>query len=103
MIAAVVVFVIDTSGVVENIKKWLGVLLNIENVGSIKPFDCSLCMTHHVALIYAICVGQFSLSVWAWICVCAMLTRPLAELFGALQYALSLVGRKINQLIDKLW
>lgn len=49
--------VIDISGIMDSIKtllaRWLNIRSNVRII-RIKPFDCSLCMTHWASLIYII-------------------------------------------------
>lgn len=101
-LAAVVVFIVDLSGWTSTWKGWLATWLGVK-VGSCRPFDCSLCMTHHVCLLYAIIAGQFSLAVWAFICLVAALTKPMAAALNAARYALEALIAIINTAIDKLW
>lgn len=44
----------------------------------VKPFSCSLCMTHHVCFIYMLCVHSFSLVNWCYIMLLAIATPFLA-------------------------
>lgn len=98
-LSIVVIFTIDLSGWTESWKRWLGRRLEI-TVGSVKPFDCSLCMTHHVCLLYAIFSGHFSLGIWAYICIVAFMTKPLGQLLQHLHEAtlvwLYKLGNKLN-------
>lgn len=80
-IAVIVVFIVDISGVVDSIKKGIWKWL----VGKDKPYkgfqfklmDCSLCLTHHICLLFALITGQFSLLVWMYICGLSMLTKVI--------------------------
>lgn len=58
MLLFIIVYIIDISGVIEEIKKYLFKLIkgkNVEYYGySLKPFDCSLCMTFWIIIIYLI-------------------------------------------------
>lgn len=73
LIQAMVVFVLDLSGFVDDgiqpfFRRWLGGNLKT------KPWLCSLCMTHHICLLYILFTGQFSIYLWAFICLLAWLT-----------------------------
>lgn len=60
MIAIIMVFIIDFSGIIEHIELQLSKFLKIP--ASIpKPFSCSLCMTWWTALIYNWCTMKFTL------------------------------------------
>lgn len=61
IIGFVIVFVIDYSGFVGEIERYLGVLLRSRLPLKIpKPFSCSLCMTFWCGLIYLIIVNSLS-------------------------------------------
>lgn len=102
MIAAVAVFIIDLSGVVQVFKgalgRWLGV-----TVGSIKPFDCSLCITFWTGLAYLLATHAFSIGGVALVCAAALLTKPLNSLEGFVVYALMAFIAKLNEITDKIF
>ena len=56
-IAVCVVIILDISGVTEEIKEILKRWLRINGKVSIKPLDCSFCMTHWIGLIYLLFTG----------------------------------------------
>lgn len=62
MISAIVVFIIDLSGAITQLKNLL-FRFNILKTKhqSIKPFDCSLCSTWWIGLIYLIISEQISI------------------------------------------
>ena len=101
-LAAVVVYIVDVSGWTATWKRWLGRWLNV-TVGSCKPFDCSLCMVHHVCCIYALCVDVFSLPVWAYICALSALAKPFGQLCHALLYVAATAVETINRTTDKFY
>lgn len=76
LLAWVVVFIIDLSGITTEAARWLG----RERLR--KPLSCSLCMTWWTGLAWAIAVGQFSVPVLAYIAAlawCSSLLRSLAQ------------------------
>lgn len=83
LIAFIVVAVLDVSGFYDEVylmvKRWLTGGRFASEVNYIKPWSCSLCMTHHIALIYVIIAGAFSLGVWAYIMMVALLTPVIKE------------------------
>lgn len=103
LIMLIVVFVVDCSGFTPAWRAALGRWLNINVREDIKPFTCSLCMTHHVCVIYALCVGQFSLPVWVFICLCAFMAKPTGQLLIACRDLYDGIIYKLNKQIDKLW
>lgn len=102
-IAVIVIFIIDISGVVDTVKGWIWKWI----VGKdkpykgfqFKPFDCSLCMTHHICLLFALITGQFSLMVWMYICGLAMLSKVIR---GALVMVSDILIKAINKIEDIL-
>ena len=94
LIQTMVVFVLDLSGFVEDgiqpfFRKWLGGNLKT------KPFLCSLCMTHHISLLYIIVTGQFSIYLWALICLLAWLT-PITK--NILITVKDILGKALDQI-----
>jgi len=60
ILAAIVAFIVDYSGIVLSLQKLVNVILykgkaNPGNI-SLKPFSCSLCMSFWTVLIYALCM-----------------------------------------------
>lgn len=103
-IAAIVVFVIDLSGFVDSVKmrywKWLFKDKPYREF-SLKPFDCSLCMTHHICLLYAIISGSFSLPIWAFICGLSFLTPQIKGLLRLVSDIWIKAENKIYDILDK--
>ena len=65
LINLILSYIIDISGVVDSIKSTIKKVLTKGKMSdpnySIKPFDCSLCMTFWISLIYVYLVGQFGI------------------------------------------
>ena len=65
LINLIISYIIDISGVMDSIKSFLKRILTKGKMSdpnySIKPFDCSLCMTFWVSLLYVYLIGQFSI------------------------------------------
>lgn len=93
----IVVYVIDLSGIVDSIKVLISKYLTKSKISttsfSLAPFDCSLCMTHHMGLIYLICT-DFSFTYYALTCLLSFLSLPLSKL-------LFNIRDSINKTIDK--
>ena len=45
-LAFIVVYIVDETGIVDSFKAFLKRWLNTKSDISLKPLDCSLCMTH---------------------------------------------------------
>ena len=95
ILAFVVVYVVDISGFTESWRDALARALHVRELRPLKPFDCSLCMTWWVCLIYPICVGQFSLLTMLVAAVLSMLSRTI----GA---ACIFITEGLNWLLDKI-
>lgn len=78
MITIIVCFIIDLSGIIENIEWWLSRWL--KGVVKIpKPFSCSLCTTFWVGLIWII-VFDFSLLNLVFVCLFATLSEQISNM-----------------------
>ena len=60
-LTVIVVIIVDISGFVDSIKSLIGKVLHINNV-SLKPLDCSLCMTFWASLIYLLITNELSIT-----------------------------------------
>lgn len=73
IISMMIVYVLDISGFVDDgiqpfFKKHFKAPLKT------KPFLCSMCMTHHIGLIYILIIGEFSIAMWGYVCLLSFLT-----------------------------
>lgn len=96
LIAMVVVFIVDLSTFTTSWKTALGRWLHIQ-VGSVKPFDCSLCMTWWVCIIYALCAGAFSIPVLAYIALLAFMAYPFSQAMILLRELVFIFINKIHE------
>lgn len=100
LLTCIVVFIVDLSGFTNSWKAALARLLNCkpEQIRS-KPFGCSLCMTFWTGMVYAICVGHFTIGVLAYVCLLAFLTIPIGQallcLSAGLAKILTIIKRKL--------
>lgn len=82
LLQVIIVFIIDLSGIIPNIKNTISSYLTKDKIKSsnfsIKPFDCSLCMMHWVGLIYIICTG-FSIPLYCVVCILSLFTNPVSN------------------------
>lgn len=101
MITALVCFVVDISGFVDSLKKYIfrqlyGKAVRYNPNFHIKPFDCSLCATWWTCLLYVLIYGELTIT---WIFVCGMLS-----LFsGVISQLLMLVRDLFTTIIDKIY
>lgn len=98
-LAFVVTYIVDISGIVDSAKWALGRWLNIK-VGRLKPFDCSLCMTWWVGLIYIIIVGEFSIYTLLCVAMASALSTPISNI---ITLARELLSAGINAIENRLW
>lgn len=78
LIAVVVVYIVDISGVMDSLKYGLSKWLNA-TVKRLRPFDCSLCMVWWAGVIYILTVDQFSLSALCWVAILSMLSVQIGN------------------------
>jgi hypothetical protein len=99
-IAAITIYIVDLSGFTESWRSALIRLLKAKELRPIRPFDCSLCMTWWVCIIYALCSGSFSLPVLAYIAALSFLSIPLGQLFIFIREGMSFLLNKMMQWYD---
>lgn len=97
LVAAVTIYIVDLSGFTDSWRKALARRMHINetNLRPLKPFDCSLCMTWWVCLIYALIEGQLSLPVIAYSALLSFLSVPIGQ-------AILFIREWASWLIDKL-
>lgn len=97
-ITVVVVFIIDLSGVITKIKHLISLILTngkiIKDNYSIKPFDCSLCMTFWIGLIY-ISLVKFTLLNLCLVCLFAFFTTVIKDILYLLKDIIIILINKI--------
>lgn len=79
LVALVTIYIVDVSGFTESWRDALARLLHVSRLRSLKPFDCGLCMTWWVCLIYPICTGDISLGTIAFAALLSHLSNPIGE------------------------
>lgn len=81
LVAVIAIYIVDVSGFTESWRTALARSLKISesSMRPLKPFDCGKCMTWWVCIIYAICVGQFSLGTIAFAALLSHLSNPIGE------------------------
>lgn len=81
LITLIVVHLIDLSGFIQTIKRTILKLLGRPPQDfSLKPFDCSYCMTHHISVIYLLCIHQFTLINYVIVLSLAFMTPVIKDL-----------------------
>ena len=81
LITLAVVHLIDLSGFIHTIKRTILKMLGRPPQDfSLKPFDCSYCMTHHISVIYLLCIHQFTLINYVIVLSLAFMTPVIKDL-----------------------
>lgn len=98
IIAVIVCYIVDITGIVGSIKSTLKSWLKIKGDVSLKPFDCSLCMTHWISLIYVLLNNT---------------TIPFIFIYGYILFLscnarnitlfLQFISEFLNKLINSVW
>lgn len=103
LITLIVVFIIDYSGFIDSLKFAISSLLTKGKIKTtefrIKPFDCSLCMTFWVGLIYLLITGQFTLFGITIVCIFSALTDTLYNIILLIKDVITYI---INKISDKI-
>ena len=79
MVAVITIYIVDLSGFTQSWRGLLARTLHIKEMRSIKPFDCGLCMTWWVCLIYALAISQLNLYTIAWSALLSFLSIPIGQ------------------------
>ena len=87
LLAAIVVFIVDISGVIHSLKESVGRFLRLK-IDRLRPFDCSLCMVWWSGLAYLLAVGRFELKAVAFV---ALLAAFSVQIGGLIQLMRGLV------------
>lgn len=110
----IIVFIIDLCGFIPVIRSTFYKLLyrvvfktkplntiSFENK-RLKPFDCSLCMTHHILLLYVIFTSKFTIPIYLLICLLAYLTPSSILILTTLKDLIDNLFIKLNEKINKI-
>lgn len=81
VITFIVCFIIDYSGIVEELESKLASWYNVPNgfIKIPKPFSCSLCSSFWLGLIYLLCIGEFSIINMGFVCLMAALSGSVTD------------------------
>lgn len=94
LICITVAYIVDVSGFTQS---WKGLLWRLWKIrtDSLKPFDCSACLTFWACLIYAIAAGRFTLLSIAMAAVASALALPAGQAIILTREALCALIRKL--------
>lgn len=79
MISIIICFIVDISGIIENIEWWLSKWLGGKVIIP-KPFSCSLCLCFWIGIIWLLIHGQFTLFNLLFVCLFAALSEEITGL-----------------------
>lgn len=100
LISIICVCIIDLSGFIDSIKYGMSHLITKGVLTTtnyrIKPFDCSLCMTHWLGLIYLIVAGKLSILTYTVLLLIAVSTPIIQDFIRLIQDLLTTIINKIN-------
>ena len=91
-LAFIVVYIVDETGIVDSFKAFIKRWLNTKSDISLKPLDCSLCMTHWVCLAYVLIFDSLGIFVYLYILFLSCNTDNIYTLI-----------QKVNEAISKLF
>lgn len=101
--AVIVVVIVDLSGFTDSWKSGLKYLLTKGQFRSpeysLKPFDCSLCLTFWSGLVYLLVTAQFSLFMLAYLLVVAFMTSVIKDALILVKDMVTFLLGIINNLI----
>ena len=102
-ITVICCYILDISGFIDEIKQRIMKWLSIKQEISLKPFDCSLCMSHWINLFYILylIIGgyityQQALYYYLWALFLANNTITITNF-------LNFINETINTIINYLW
>lgn len=103
LIAVIVVCIVDISGFIDTLKSALNKLLTKGKFSNsnytLKPFDCSLCMTFWIGLIYLIINNQLTLLNVSILLLIAVSTPIINDTIRLIQ---DLITKIINTIYRKI-
>ena len=100
LIAAITIYIVDLSGFTESWRSALTKAIKAKDLKPIRPFDCSLCMTWWVCIIYSLCTDSFSLVILAHIALLSFLSIPIGQFFIFIREGWSFIIRKLLEMYE---
>lgn len=100
LIGVVMVNLIDLSGFIDSVEWWLSRTLNIK-ARIPKPFSCSYCMTHHIAVLYLLIAGHLTLLNYVFVLLVAYLTPQIKDTLILLSTGIQSLLNLLQNLIDR--
>lgn len=104
IITLIIVFIVDISGAVDHlVKPIVRKVLNIPKSADIRipPFDCSLCLSFWICLIYLIVTSDLTIINAGAVCVLSYMTTTFKAILITIKDALDTLLYKINELLHE--
>lgn len=79
LVTFIVIYIVDLSGFTTSWRRILARLLHRGTLPSLKPFDCSQCMTWWCTLVWSWLGGAISLRIVAFCALLAFLSYPMGQ------------------------
>lgn len=95
-ITVIVVIIVDISGFVDSIKVFIGKVLGINNV-SLKPFDCSFCLSFWVSMAYLLITNELTITA---VMVALLLSTMTPIIKDSIYLIRDLIGKIINKIYN---
>lgn len=97
LLAVIVVFVVDISGIMDTLKGAISRWLHVK-VEHLKPFDCSLCMVWWSGLLYLLITGRLSIASVAYLAIIAACSVQIGAFIQLLR---SLLQCLVDAVLDR--
>ena len=101
-LTAIVCFLVDLSGLQETVKKliwrWIFKDKPFQDF-EMKPIDCSLCMSHHIMLLYLLFSLQFSILNYLLVCILSLSSSVITSFLITFKDYLIFFNNKLNDII----
>ena len=97
-ITVIVVIIVDISGFIDSIKTFIGKVWGINNV-SLKPLECSLCMTFWVSMAYLLITNQLSITAIMVTLLISVMTPVIQDIIYLIRDILGFILLKINEFL----
>lgn len=105
LIQVAIVILLDLTDGMEAIKRWVwhySMFGRPYKPYSFKPWDCSLCMTHHIGLLFLIFSGSLTLGLYVVLLFLAILTPATKNLIMLVRDFLDAIIFKLQSLVDRI-
>lgn len=100
ILSCIIVFIIDKSGIITSLKSGIRNYLQIKDV-TLKPFDCSLCMTHWICLLYLV-ITNFSLELYLFVCALSFMTPLISYAYDVIYCGIERILYNIDTALKNL-